>query len=107
MGALWYFSTLTLPDWAVGLILEYPETLTLVVSLISTVLSVITTSLLTFSMKEALRHNLAKSISLFGLCPAIALTMPTRVMCKDKRHHLRGDYFSEFLLEHTALASAD
>ncbi|KAG1733797.1 hypothetical protein EDB19DRAFT_1190097 [Suillus lakei] len=86
MGALWYFQFMALPDRIVRLILEYPTTLTLVVSLISTVLSVITTSLLTFSMKEALRHDLAKSISLFGLRAAIALTKPSLVISRDKRH---------------------
>ncbi|KAG1777986.1 hypothetical protein EV702DRAFT_205629 [Suillus placidus] len=86
MGALWYSQYMALPDWAVRLIVGYPTTLTLVVSLISTVLSVITTSLLTFSMKEALRHDLAKSISLFGLRAAIALTKPTWITCRDKRH---------------------
>ncbi|KAG2126215.1 hypothetical protein DEU56DRAFT_556152 [Suillus clintonianus] len=86
MGALWYYQYMALPDWTVKLILEYPTTMTLVVSLISTVLSVITTSLLAFSMKEALRHDLAKGISLFGLRAAIALTKPTWIICRDKRH---------------------
>ncbi|KAG0694960.1 hypothetical protein DFH29DRAFT_957446 [Suillus ampliporus] len=86
MGALSYFQYIALPDWAVRLIIEYPTTLTLVISLISTVLSVITTSLLTFSMKEALRHDLTKRISLFGLRAAIALTKPTFVICRNKRH---------------------
>lgn len=67
MGALWYLQYMALPDWTVRSILEYSTTLALVVSLISTVLSVIMTSLLTFSMKEALRRDLAKCISLFAL----------------------------------------
>lgn len=86
MGALWYLQYMAFSDWTVRSILEYSMALTLVFSLISTVLSVITMSLLVFSMKEALRRVLAKCISLFALHAAIALTKPTWVICRDESH---------------------
>lgn len=75
-GTLWYFRYMALPDRVVRLVLEYPTALALVFSLISTALSVITMSMVTFSM-EALRNDLTKSISLFGLRAAIAPIIPT------------------------------
>lgn len=75
-GTLWYFRYMALSDRVVRLVLEYPTALALVFSLISTALSVITMSMVTFSM-EALRNDLTKSISLFGLRAAIAPIIPT------------------------------
>lgn len=75
-GTLWYFRYMALSDRVVRLVLEYPTALALVFSLISTALSVITMSMVTFSM-EALRNDLTKSIPLFGLRAAIAPIIPT------------------------------
>ncbi|KAG1724509.1 uncharacterized protein EDB91DRAFT_1170737 [Suillus paluster] len=79
-GALVFGTVLVLPDHIVHLIVEYPTVLTLIVTLISTALSIITSMLFTYAVKEALRHHLALSgpITLFKLRAAIALTGPTK-----------------------------
>ncbi|KAG2363874.1 hypothetical protein BDR07DRAFT_1331425 [Suillus spraguei] len=85
LGAVFYYDYLSPPDQVSNLWRHRPEELTLVVTLIATVLSVITTTLFTISVKEALRHRMSWPISLVQLSAGVALTKGTYI--------LRPEYF--------------
>ncbi|OJA07711.1 hypothetical protein AZE42_05207 [Rhizopogon vesiculosus] len=79
-GGILFEKVIALPDHIVGLIVEYPTELTLIVTLISTALSMITSVFFTFAVKEALRHHLSGPMTLFKLRTAIALSRPSWVL---------------------------
>ncbi|KAG2344154.1 hypothetical protein BDR05DRAFT_999314 [Suillus weaverae] len=73
LGAVLYYDYLSPPDQVGNLWRHHPGELTMIVTLIATVLSVITASLFTISIKEALRHRMSQPISLVQLSAGIAL----------------------------------
>ncbi|KAG2355230.1 hypothetical protein BDR07DRAFT_1340949 [Suillus spraguei] len=86
LGALLYYDYLSLPDRVSNFCMHHSKELTMVVTLIATALSVITATLLTISMKEALRHRISRPISLVQLSASVALTKGTYIL---RHEHLR------------------
>ncbi|KAG0702649.1 hypothetical protein DFH29DRAFT_492250 [Suillus ampliporus] len=74
LGAVLYYDHLAPPDQVRKLWMQYPGELTMVVTLIATVLSVVTATLCTISIREALRHRMSRPISLVEISAGVALS---------------------------------
>ncbi|KAG2039845.1 hypothetical protein BDR03DRAFT_1008525 [Suillus americanus] len=88
---VWRQQYVILPDSVTDLIPRYPTILTLVSSVISTILSVITTALLSFAVKKAINHYIARPVSLVKLQAAMALTQPEPFLRWD---HYKLSFFT-------------
>ncbi|KAG2065371.1 hypothetical protein BDR04DRAFT_170514 [Suillus decipiens] len=86
LGALLYYDYLSPPDRVNNFWIHHSKELTMVVTLIATALSVITSTLFTISMKEALRHRMSRPVSLVQLSASVALTKGTYML---RPEHLR------------------
>ncbi|KAG1815343.1 hypothetical protein EV424DRAFT_1107063 [Suillus variegatus] len=86
IGAVLYYEYLSPPDQAANLWEHHPQELTIVITLIATILSVITTTFFTISIKEALRHRITQPISLVELGTGVALAKGSIIL---RHEHLR------------------
>ncbi|KAG1810463.1 uncharacterized protein HD556DRAFT_1223636 [Suillus plorans] len=84
LGAVAYYEYLAPSDPVCELMRSYPGEVTMLVTLIATVLSVITATLFTLSVKEALRHRICQPISLIQLSAGIALAQGSHIL--NHRH---------------------
>ncbi|KAG2052531.1 hypothetical protein BDR06DRAFT_887538 [Suillus hirtellus] len=84
LGAVAYYEYLAPSDSVCELMRSYPGEVTMLVTLIATVLSVITATLFTLSVKEALRHRICQPISLIQLSAGIALAQGSHIL--NHRH---------------------
>ncbi|KAG2105532.1 uncharacterized protein F5147DRAFT_805769 [Suillus discolor] len=73
LGAVAYYEYLAPSDSVCETMKNHPGEVTMLVALIATVLSVITATLFTLSVKEALRHRICQPISLIQLSAGVAL----------------------------------
>ncbi|KAG2355009.1 hypothetical protein BDR07DRAFT_1493738 [Suillus spraguei] len=80
LGAVLYYGALYPPDRVANLWKNYPQELTMVVTLIATVLSVATAILFTASVKDALRHRMSQPISLIELTAGVALSKGSYIL---------------------------
>ncbi|KAG1733798.1 hypothetical protein EDB19DRAFT_1190197 [Suillus lakei] len=80
LGAVAYLEYLSPTDPVCELMRNYPGELTMLVTLIATVLSVITATLFTVSVKEALRHRMWQPISLIHLSTGVALAQGSHIL---------------------------
>lgn len=86
LGAVLYYDYLSPPEQVGDLWRHHPGELTMVVTLIATVLSVITATLFAISIKEALRHQMSRPISLIQLSACVALAKGSIIL---RPEHLR------------------
>ncbi|KAG1813451.1 hypothetical protein EV424DRAFT_1349034 [Suillus variegatus] len=84
LGAVAYYEYLAPSDSVCEAMKDYPGEVTMLVTLIATVLSVITATLFTLSVKEALRHRICQPISLIQLSAGIALAQGSHIL--NHRH---------------------
>ncbi|KAG0702650.1 hypothetical protein DFH29DRAFT_1079402 [Suillus ampliporus] len=80
LGAVLYYDHLAPPDQVGNLWRQYPGELTVVVTSIATVLSVVTATLCTISIREALRHRMSRPISLGEISAGVALAKGSVVL---------------------------
>ncbi|KAG2137855.1 uncharacterized protein EDB93DRAFT_1090990 [Suillus bovinus] len=84
LGAVAYYEYLAPSDTVCELMRSHPGEVTMLVTLIATVLSVITATLFTLSVKEALRHRICQPISLIHLSAGVALAQGSHLL--NHRH---------------------
>ncbi|KAG2052530.1 hypothetical protein BDR06DRAFT_957529 [Suillus hirtellus] len=80
LGAVAYYEYLAPSDSVCEAMKSHPGEVTMLVALIATVLSVVTATLFTLSVKEALRHRICQPISLIQLSAGVALAQGSHIL---------------------------